>query len=193
MAPGGRAFLVAVVAAVAVQRLAELRLSRRNEASLKARGGIEGGETLYPWLVALHLAFLAGLLAEGWWRGPVLGPLWALWAALYLGAQLLRAWVILTLGERWCTRLVVVPGMKLATGGPYRWVRHPNYLAVVAELASLPLFFGAFYTAAAATAANALLLSYRLRSEEALLARLTSYEEAFAGRPRLLPRSLRSP
>lgn len=193
MLGGGRALLVAVVAAVALQRFAELGLSKRNEALLKARGGIEGGEALYPWLVALHVAFLAGLLIEGWWRGPSLGPLWPLWAALYLAAQLLRVWVILTLGERWCTRLVVAPGMKLATGGPYRLVRHPNYLAVVVELASLPLFFGAFYTAAAATAANALLLRYRVRSEEDLLERLTTYEEAFGRRPRLLPRSLRSP
>lgn len=180
--------LLATVALVAGQRLWELRRSRRNEALLRAQGAVEGGRGLYPWLVALHTLFLAALLLEGLWRGPALGPLWPLWLALFAGAQGLRAWTLRSLGGRWCTRLLVVPHMELVREGPYRFIRHPNYLAVFIELLSLPMFFGAVVTAASATAANALLLGLRIRQEEALLGRLTDYDETIRGRARLIPR-----
>jgi methyltransferase len=183
-----RAVLLAAVVLVAGQRLLELRRSRLNEAALRARGAVEGGRLLYPWIVALHAAFLAALLLEGWWRGPTFGPLWPLWVGLYGAAQVLRVWTLRTLGDRWCTRLLVVPGMELATGGPYRFLRHPNYLVVVVELLALPLVFGATLTAACATAGNIVLLALRIRQEERLLGHLTDYEAALGARPRLIPR-----
>lgn len=105
-----------------------------------------------------------------------------------MAAQAVRVWTLKTLGRLWCTRILVVPDMELATGGPYRYLRHPNYLVVAVELLSLPLIFGAYVTAASVSAANALLLSLRIREEERHLKRLTAYQETFGGRPRLLPR-----
>ncbi|MFQ6672232.1 MAG: isoprenylcysteine carboxyl methyltransferase family protein [Candidatus Tectimicrobiota bacterium] len=188
MIEAGPALLLAVVLLVAGQRLWELRRSRRHEALLRAQGAVEEGRFLYPWIVALHAAFLGCLLLEGWWRGPGLGPLWGLWLGLYVAAQALRFWTLRALGVRWSTRLLVVPGMELATGGPYRFLRHPNYLAVGVELLALPLLFGAVFTAIGATVVNMLLLALRVRQEEALLSRLTNYEVALGGRPRLIPR-----
>ena len=188
MIDGGRALLAGAVLLVAGQRLWELRRSRRNESMLRAQGAVEGGRFLYPWFVALHAAFLVSLLVEGWWRGPSVAPLWGLWMALFASAQALRIWTLRTLGARWSTRLLVVPGMEIATSGPYRLLRHPNYLVVFVELLALPLLFGAVLTAVWATAVNVALLALRIRQEEALLARLTDYEAALGGRPRLIPR-----
>jgi methyltransferase len=184
----GHIVLFVTVSLVAGQRLWELRRSRRNEDWLRAQGAVEGGRLLYPLLVLLHTTFLIALLIESWWRGPGFGPLWGLWLGLFLAAQALRFWTLLTLGPRWCTRLLVVPGMEVATEGPYRYIRHPNYLVVFLELLTLPLLFGAFATALGATLANALFLAIRIRQEEDLLARLTSYDVAMEGRPRLIPR-----
>lgn len=183
-----RVALVAAVVLVAGQRLWELRRSRLNEAALRARGAVEGGRLLYPLIVALHAGFLAGLLIEGWSRGPTFSPLWPLWIGLFGAAQALRVWTLRSLADRWCTRLLVVPGMELATGGPYRYLRHPNYLVVVVELMALPLIFGAALTATCATAGNIVLLALRIRQEEGLLGRLTDYEAALGARPRLIPR-----
>lgn len=188
MIGGGQALILAALFVVAGQRLWELRRSRRHEAMLRAQGAVEGGRFLYPWFVALHAAFLVSLLLEGWWRGPVLGPFWSLWLGLFVAAQALRFWTLRTLGVRWCTRLLVVPGMELATGGPYRFLRHPNYLVVFVELLALPLLFGAVLTAVGATTVNVLLLVLRIRQEEALLSSLTNYEVALGSRPRLIPR-----
>ncbi len=181
-------FLLSTVFLVAGQRLWEVRRSQRNEEWLRAQGAVEGGRLLYPPLVLLHTAFFIALLVESWWRGPRLGPLWGLWLGLFLAAQALRLWTINTLGPRWCTRLLVVPGMELVTEGPYRYIRHPNYLVVLVEFFSLPLTFGAIFTALGATSANILLLTIRIRQEEALLGRLTDYNAAMKGRPRLIPR-----
>ena len=188
MAWDAHILLPAAIALVAGQRLMELRLSRRNEAWLRSRGATEGGRHIYPFIILFHTLFFIALAFEGWWRGPVLSPAWGLWLGLFLTAQAVRVWTMRTLGPLWCTRLLVVPGMELATGGPYKYLRHPNYLVVAVELLSLPLMFGAYATALAASAANALFLSLRMREEERLLRRLTAYDELFGERPRLLPR-----
>jgi methyltransferase len=161
----------ALVLLVAAERLCELVIARRNAAWSLARGGTEYGRGHYPVMVALHTALLAGCLAEPALAGrpftPALGwPMLALVAA----ANAVRYWCVLTLGPRWNTRVIVVPGLPLVARGPYRLMRHPNYVAVVVEGAALPLVHGAWITAVCFTALDVPLLAVRLRCENAALA-----------------------
>jgi methyltransferase len=163
-------FYVLLVVAVAVERLAELVVSRRNLKWSLEQGGREYGGGHYPAMVALHTGLLAACVIEASVSGrafiPALG--WPM-LALVLGSQALRWWCITTLGPRWNTRIVVVPGRPLVTGGPYRWFTHPNYVAVVIEGAALPLVHTAWITAVAFTVLNAILLRVRIRAENAAL------------------------
>ncbi len=177
-----------LVAGVALQRLAELGLSRRHSAALAARGAVQVAPRHYGAMVAVHTGLLVCCPLEVWWlRRPLVPALAAAMAALLLGASALRGWAIATLGERWTTRIYCLPGAAPVVQGPYRYLRHPNYLAVVVEMAALPLLHGAWICAALFSAANAAVLTVRIRAEEAALSRLSSYATAFAGRPRLLP------
>ncbi|AIJ11219.1 MULTISPECIES: isoprenylcysteine carboxyl methyltransferase family protein [Streptomyces] len=162
-----------LVLAVAVERVAELVVARRNAAWTLARAGVEHGRGHYPVMVALHTGLLACCLLEPLLADrpflPALG--WPM-LALALLAQALRWWCIATLGPYWNTRVIVVPGTRPVGAGPYRFLRHPNYLAVVVEVAALPLVHSAWLTAAVFTAANAMLLTVRLRCENTALAQL---------------------
>lgn len=164
---------VALVLAVGVERLAELVVSRRNLAWSRARSGIEYGAGHYPFMVVLHTGLLAGCLLEAWLLHrhflPILG--WLMFAVV-LGSQALRWWCIATLGKQWNTRVVVVPGAARITGGPYRLLRHPNYVAVVAEGIALPLVHTAWLTTIAFTVLNALLLRVRIGVENGALGEL---------------------
>ena len=161
----------ALVLAVGVERLAELAVSKRHAAWAFSRGGEEFGRGHFPAMVALHTALLVGALVEVWLLGrsfvPVLG-----WVALavVIASQSLRWWCIATLGRQWNTRVIVVPGLPLVSGGPYRLLRHPNYVAVVLEGAALPLVHSAWFTAAGFTVLNAALLARRIQVEERALA-----------------------
>jgi len=177
-----------LVAAVALGRLIELRIAERHRRSLLARGGVETGAGHYPWMVALHTAFLFACPLEVWLLDrPFIPGLAAAMLVLLLGAVALRWWVIATLGERWTTRIIFLPGASPVAGGPYRLLRHPNYLAVIAEIAALPLVHTGWITALAFSVLNFWLLRVRIRAEEAALAGVSDYERVFAGRPRLLP------
>jgi methyltransferase len=177
----------AFLALLALERGVELVVSRRNARRALSRGGVEVGRGHYPAMVIFHGGFLLACAAERllW---PTRWPIPAAVAALLLalGAQALRWWCVAALRGRWTTRVVVVPGEGPVTDGPYRWVRHPNYLAVVVELAAAPLVLGAWRTALAFTLGNAFLLAVRIRAEEHALGPV--WREAFAGRPRLVPR-----
>ncbi|MYT37567.1 hypothetical protein GTY66_16130 [Streptomyces sp. SID8356] len=163
----------ALVLAVAVERLAELVVARRNTRWSLARGGTEAGSGHYPAMVALHTGLLAGCLAEVHLTGrPFLPALGWTMAAVTVAAQVLRWWCVTTLGPRWNTRVIVVPGLPPVTEGPYRWLRHPNYAAVAAEGIALPLVHGAWVTAVAFTVLNAALMAVRVRCEDEALARL---------------------
>src|SRR5918912_1606463 len=140
-------FLSIFVALIAAQRLLELHFSREHENALRAKGAYEHGAAHYPLIVALHAAWLLAMLLEGWLRGTELSPLWPLWVALFLGGQALRYWAILSLGERWTTRIMVLPKAPLVGSGPYKFLPHPNYLAAVLEIFAAPLMFGAWITA----------------------------------------------
>lgn len=162
-----------LVALVGLERLAELVVSTRNAAWSLERGGRESGQGHYPVMVLLHTGFLVAMLVEAWVRRPEV-PAALAWTmtALVVAAQALRWWCIATLGHRWNTRVIVVPGLPPVTGGPYRLLRHPNYVAVVVEGIALPLVHAAWITAVVFTVANAVLLSVRIRVEDAALATL---------------------
>jgi methyltransferase len=161
-----------LIAAVALQRLFELRLSARHRRALLARGSTEAAPGHYRAMVLLHAAFLAACPLEVWLLRRSFRPLLALaMAVLLAGATALRVWAIRTLGERWTTRIIVLPGAPLLAGGPYRFLRHPNYLAVATEMAALPLLHGAWLSALVFSAANALVLAVRIPAEEAALGR----------------------
>lgn len=164
---------VVLVAVVGVERLAELVVSKRNAAWSLARGGVETGRGHYPVMVVLHTGFLVAMLVEAVVRRPVV-PGWLAWSmlVLVLAAQGLRWWCIAVLGRRWNTRVIVVPGWPPVGTGPYRWLRHPNYVAVVVEGIALPLVHAGWMTAAVFTVANAALLTVRIRAENAALAGL---------------------
>jgi methyltransferase len=165
----------ALIAIIAIQRVWELGLSSRHLRALKARGAIEVGTGHYPWMVALHTAFLVSCVAEVWLLDRPWRPGLAAFAGLVLGAAVaLRWWTLATLGERWTTRVLVVPGEALVTFGPYRWLRHPNYLVVVLEIAAIPMVHGAWLTAAVFSVANLALLRERIRVEEGELDRLAA-------------------
>ncbi|MEP6852652.1 MAG: isoprenylcysteine carboxyl methyltransferase family protein [bacterium] len=166
-------FYVLLVLAVGVERLAELVVSKRNLAWSFERGGVEHGYGHYPAMVVLHTGLLVACLVEAIGADrpflPALG--WPM-LAVVLAAQGLRWWCIATLGHQWNTRVVIVPGLDRVTRGPYRWLSHPNYVAVVAEGVALPLVHTAWITALVFTVLNAALLRVRIRTEGAALREL---------------------
>ena len=157
-----------LVLLVAAERVAELVVSLRNARWSFARGGVESGRGHYPFMVALHTGLLAACMVEALHRPfiPALG--WTMFAVVLL-SQGLRWWCIAVLGHQWNTRVIVVPGLQLVARGPYRWVRHPNYVAVVAEGIALPLVHTAWITALVFTVLNIPLLAIRIRTEEKAL------------------------
>jgi methyltransferase len=180
-----RALYLGLLAVVGVERLFELALSRRNAARAFARGGRELGQAHFPAVAGQQIAWLACCAVESGERSfpGALG-----WAALtaVAGAQALRYWAIASLGERWNVRIVVVPGDEPVQRGPYRRLRHPNYTAVVIEMAALPLVYGGWITALVFTVTNALVLRVRIAAEEEALG--PAWARAFSARPRFLPR-----
>jgi methyltransferase len=160
---------IAVLAAVTLQRAGELVLAARNTRRLKARGAVESGAEHYPFIVALHGAWLVGLWVLAWNR-PMNLWLLGLFAVLQAG----RIWVIASLGRRWTTRIITLPGEALVRRGPYRFVSHPNYLVVAAEIAVLPLVFGLWIYALAFTALNAAMMAVRIPAESRALGRRVS-------------------
>jgi methyltransferase len=166
---------VALVAATAVERLVELVVSARNARWSFARGGVESGRGHFPFMVTLHTGLLLACVAEAVLADRPFLP-WLGWPmlALVLASQVLRWWCVTTLGPRWNTRVIVVPGLPLVDRGPYRWLRHPNYVAVVVEGFALPLVHTCWVTALVFTVVNAVLLSrVRIPAEERALATAT--------------------
>lgn len=154
---------------VAIQRVLELRLARKNLAWAFSQGAKEYGKEHYPLFFLLHIGWMLGWLTEGLIRNQLSG-FWWLWLALFLLAQGLRYWAIGSLGNYWNTRILIIPGAKQVKTGPYRFIPHPNYVAVALELLSLPLVFNAWITALLATILNAaLLLLIRIPAEERAL------------------------
>lgn len=190
-----RDFYLLLILAVVAERLVELVVTRRHLRALRARGGVvvTRGD---PWaaMVLLHAGLLVAAPLEVVLAGrrfvPVLG-IPALVAVL--ATMALRWWTVSVLGDRWTARIVVVPGEGPITTGPFRWLRHPNYLAVIVEVAALPLVHSAWATALVATMVNAVVLRARIRAEEAALEDAEGYRDALGGRPRFVPRAITPP
>ncbi|MFL5297980.1 MAG: isoprenylcysteine carboxyl methyltransferase family protein [Phenylobacterium sp.] len=159
---------IVVLALVTAQRVGELVLANRNTKRLLAIGGVERGAEHYPLIVGLHAAWLIGLWALGWDR-----PVSLAWLAVYLLLQAARAWVLISLGSRWTTRIITVPGEALVRKGPYRFIPHPNYAVVVGEIAVLPLVFGLVAYAVVFSLLNASVLWIRIRAERQALSEAT--------------------
>ena len=159
--------LLAVVGIVAIQRLAELAVSRRNYRALVAQGGIEVGRRHYPLIVALHAGWLLALVSLIDFDAPISIPL----LGVFVLAQCARIWTLRTLGRFWTTRVVVLPKGDRVRAGPYRYIKHPNYVVVAIEIAVVPLMFGAWQIAAIATVLNLLVLRTRIRVENRALAK----------------------
>jgi len=155
---------IAILGFVTAQRLIELPIARANTARLIAAGGHEVSPGHYPLIVAVHAAWLGAL----WWLAP--GQMINLvLLGLFVMVELARVWVLQSLGPRWTTRIIVVPGERLVARGPYNYVSHPNYLVVAAEIALLPLVFGLWQVALLFTLLNALVLAIRIRAENRAL------------------------
>jgi methyltransferase len=154
-----------LVAFLIVQRSVELGFAQFNTSRLRRKGGIEFGAAHYPLMIALHASWLLGLSVLGYDR-----PIIPFWLALFVILQLGRLWVIASLGRRWTTRVIVLPGAPPVARGPYRWLKHPNYLIVALEIAVVPLALGLPVFALIYSLANAALLAYRIRIENEALA-----------------------
>lgn len=154
-----------ILGVVTAERLAELWLARANTRVLVSKGAHEVAAAHYPLIVLVHAAWLGGLWLLAWNAQTHIG-----WLIVFGAIQVLRVWTLSTLGRRWTTRIIVVPGERLVTRGPYRFMRHPNYAVVIAEIAVLPLCFGMPTYALVFTLGNALILTIRIRAENIALA-----------------------
>jgi methyltransferase len=157
-------FAIAILAYVTLERLAELVLARSNTKRLLANGAKEHGPGHYPFIVAVHVLWLGSLWLLATGRSPDM-----FWLAMYVILQAARLWVLATLGPRWTTRIIVLPGEDLVKEGPYRFVNHPNYWVVIGEIAVLPLVFGLPWVALIFTLLNAAVLAIRVREENRAL------------------------
>jgi len=155
---------IAILGFVTMQRLSELLIARRNTARLLAMGAREHAPLHYPLIVAAHAGWLSAL----WWFAPPQPIRWP-FIAIFAVLQAARIWVLRTLGPRWTTRIIVTPGARLVAEGPFRFVSHPNYMVVIAEIAVLPLAFGLWWIAFVFTLLNAAVLAIRLREENKAL------------------------
>jgi len=184
-----RWIFVFLVIALGVQRLAEMRRSARNEHRILEAGGREYASGQFRVMKLLHTAWFLAMLAEVFGLQRPFHPVLAIAAALvFLMGQALRYAAITTLGERWTVRVMILPGAQPIHHGIYRFIRHPNYLGVMLEIGAVPLLHSAYLTAIVFSIANALLLAWRIYTEEAALKAHNGYEQVFADRPRFLPK-----
>jgi methyltransferase len=177
-----------LLALIGLERLWELVLTARNRKWARPLGGVEFGQRHHPWMVAVHTTFLVGCGVEVLWMARPFRATAALaWVVVLVGSMALRYWAIASLGPRWSTRVVVVPNLRAVEVGPYRWIRHPNYLAVIAEGFAIPLLHGAWISCFLFQIGNAVILTIRIRCEERALRNFADYEKALRGRPRFVP------
>jgi methyltransferase len=179
---------LALLVAVALLRLVELRISKRHQAEMVARGAAKVNEPRFRWMVLLHTAVLIGAALEVvLLKRPFIPWLAAPMFAVFLAANAVRWWVIRTLGEHWNVQVMDSMRLGVVTSGPFRYVRHPNYAAVFAEMLALPLIHTAWITATVGTIAHIGVLSQRLSTEERVLFANPDYRAAMTGKPRFLP------
>ena len=159
----------ALFAFLILQRLGELALAERNRRWAMAHGGREWGRRHFPVMVAVHTLFCIALLLEWRYQSRGWNTLWPVWVMMIAAAQALRLWAIRSLGRCWNARIIVIPGEPLVVQGPYRYIRHPNYAAVIIEMFAIPMLCGAYITTTVFSLANAFLLARRIPEEERAL------------------------
>lgn len=188
MMPDTRLLYLGLIGLVVLERLLELVITERNARRLKARDGFEVGRNHFLPMALLHTGLLvAAPLEVFYFERPFLPLFGTVMLLLLAGTMALRYWAITSLGDRWTTRVFVVPGEPPVAKGPYRWLRHPNYLAVILEVAALPLIHTAWWTAVAFSIGNALVLRTRIRVEEEALQSQSDYQGVLGDRPRIVP------
>jgi methyltransferase len=173
---------------VILQRLIELLIARKNEKWMKAQGAMEFGRNHYQYMVCMHIIFFTSLCIEKIALNREISSLWPFLLVFFLLVQGIRIWVITSLGRFWNTKIIVLPNSEVVRKGPYRLIKHPNYLVVSVELIVLPLLFKAYATAILFTLLNMVILSIRIPQEEKALEMLTKYEESFQERNRFIPK-----
>lgn len=172
---------------VIIQRLVELAIARKNAIWMKNNGGYEVGGNHYIFLIIIHIGFFISLLAEVTFIGDPALSWKKTTLILFLVAQIGRVWTIASLGRYWNTRIIIVPHAKVIEKGPYRYIRHPNYLVVLIETITLPLIFSAYKTAFIFTIIQTVILYIRIKEEEEALRQVTNYEKVFQKRGRFFP------
>jgi len=170
-------------------RMGELILAERNRRWAMAQGGLEADRRQYLVIIAVHTLFYLSLWLEWKYWSYGWNALWPIWLGLLAGAQIVRFWAILALGRHWNTKTIVLPQMKLVTRGPYRFIRHPNYLAIITEFVAIPVLCGAYRTAVVFSLANAWILARRIPQEERALRQYSG--DTLPPVPRFFPRYLR--
>ncbi len=162
-------FFITFLLIVIIQRISELILSKRNEDYLKSQGAVEYDTEGYKYIVLMHNLFFVSLIAEFVFLKRGLSPYWHILLIIFICTQLLRYWAIFTLAKRWNTKILVLPDWDLIQTGPYKYFKHPNYIAVILEIAVIPLLFSCYYTALIFSILNLIVLRRRIRIEEGLL------------------------
>jgi len=170
---------ISIIGFVILQRIVELFIARRNENWMLSKGAYEVGAKHYPFMVAIHVSFFVSLILEVMLFEKGLSTFWWYFFILFVGLQLMRIWVITTLGKYWNTKIIVLPGANVVKKGPFLLIRHPNYVVVTSEIIVIPLLFDAYFTAVVFTLLNALILYIRIPIEEAALRDVTDYKEVF--------------
>ncbi|MBO1000108.1 isoprenylcysteine carboxyl methyltransferase [Bacillus sp. SD075] len=164
---------------IAIQRLVELYIAKQNEKQLKVAGAVEYGESHYKWMVLMHLSFFIVLIIEVAVLERNVAGLWPIWLPLFLIAQSGRIWVIQSLGKHWNTKIIVLPDADVVKKGPYKYIKHPNYIIVATEIIVISLLFNAYYTAIIFSLLNVWMMTVRIPLEEKALKEHTEYSAVF--------------
>ena len=168
-----------VLSIIILQRIIELLIAKRNEKWMKSQGAFEAGASHYPYMVAMHVFFFIALIIEVLFFHRELSAIWTIWLGIFLAAQILRVWCLASLGKFWNTKIIILPSAKVVRRGPYKWLRHPNYIIVATELLVLPLLFNAIFTAVVFSLLNIWMMTIRIPAEEKALKEATNYTEEF--------------
>ena len=171
---------------VVLQRIVEIIIAKENEKWMKAKGAIEFGKEHYPYIVLVHVFFLISFLFEVSYYEKTLSPLWPGLLAIFIFAQVLRYWCLYSLGRFWNTKILILPNVSVISNGPYKFIRHPNYIVVAIELLIIPLLFNAFLTATFFSILNAMLMTFRIPMEEKALKNNKNVTSTFINRHKLL-------
>ncbi|WP_243290832.1 isoprenylcysteine carboxylmethyltransferase family protein [Bacillus sp. FJAT-47783] len=179
-----------VVSLLVIQRLIELQIASINERVMKKKGAQEFGKAHYPFIVLIHILFLLSFIIEVTYFNKSISPYWYVLIPILLFAQFIRYWSIFTLGPFWNTKIIVLRNAKVKVKGPYQFIRHPNYVAVVMEIALIPLLFQAIWTAIIFTLLNGVILFIRIREEERALKVETNYSNVFHATSRFFSKKM---